>query len=189
MQQYIDELQEATHSAKLDAMTGLYHHAEFYNILYTLIVNRQNIISVAIMDIDNFKSINDTFGHDNGDKVILSIAKCIRDINDDKNIFVARYGGEEFAFIFLNTPRQKVVEKLQEIRQTISNFRFDFNTDKAITMSCGLFECHTCTCSTEDIFNNADSALYYAKEHGKNQLAVYNELDIVNKGRSVGSGK
>lgn len=56
-------------------------------------------------------------------------------------------------------------------------------------MSCGLFECHTCTYSTEDIFNNADSALYYAKEHGKNQLAVYNELDIVNKGRSVGSGR
>ena len=183
MQQCINKLQEATYSARLDVMTGLYHHAEFYNILYTLIVNRQNIISVAIMDIDNFKSINDTFGHDNGDKVILSIAKCIRDINDDKNIFVARYGGEEFAFIFLNTPRQKVVEKLQEIRQTISNFRFDFDTDKTITMSCGLFECHTCTYSTEDIFNNADSALYYAKEHGKNQLAVYNELDIVNKGR------
>ena len=129
------------------------------------------------MDIDNFKSINDTYGHDNGDKVILAIAKYIRLINNDKHIFVARYGGEEFAFIFMNTPRHKVVEKLQEIRQMISEYKFDFDNEKSITMSCGLFECRTLTYSVEDVFNNADKALYYAKEHGKNQLVVYNEIN------------
>lgn len=176
MQKYAVDLRKATYNAKLDAMTGLYHHAEFYNILHMLISKKDTTLSVAIMDIDNFKAINDTFGHDNGDKVILSIAKCIKPINDDKNVFVARYGGEEFAFIFVNVPRNKVVDKLQEIRQTISNFKFDFDIDKSITMSCGMFECCTCAYSIEDVFNNADSALYYAKEHGKNRLVVYNEM-------------
>lgn len=76
----------------------------------------------------------------------------------------------------MNIPRQKVIEKLQEIRQIISGYRFDFDNEKSITISCGLFECHTCTYSIEDVFNNADSALYYAKEHGKNQLVVYNDI-------------
>ena len=59
----------------------------------------------------------------------------------------------------------------------ISEYRFDFNTEKTVTMSCGLFECQTRTYTIEDVFTNADSALYYAKEHGRNQLIVYNEIE------------
>jgi diguanylate cyclase (GGDEF)-like protein len=129
------------------------------------------------MDIDNFKSINDTYGHDNGDKVILAIADIVRTINNDNTIFVSRYGGEEFAFIFINTPKTNVIESLQKIRSSVCNLAFDFDEKKVVTMSGGLFECDTCTYSVENIFNNADTALYYAKEHGKNQLIIYNELE------------
>lgn len=80
-------------------------------------------------------------------------------------------------FYFFYTTSYKVVEKLQEIRQMISDYKFDFDNEKSITISCGLFECHTCTYSIEDVFNNADSALYYAKEHGKNRLIVYNDIE------------
>lgn len=69
-----------------------------------------------------------------------------------------------------------MIEKLQEIRQIISGYRFDFDNTKSITISCGLFECYTHTYSIEDVFNNADSALYYEKEHGKNRLVVYNDI-------------
>lgn len=177
IQQYMVELERATHNAKLDMMTGLYHHAEFYNILYSLITKEKNKLSVAIMDIDNFKSINDTYGHDNGDKVILAIAERVKAMNNDNTVFVSRYGGEEFAFIFINVAKKKVIEELQAIRKEISDLRFDFDENKVITMSGGLFECYTCTYTVENVFNNADTALYYAKEHGRNQLIVYNELE------------
>lgn len=177
IQQYMVELERATRNAKLDMMTGLYHHAEFYNILYSLITKEKNKLSVAIMDIDNFKSVNDAYGHDNGDKVILAIAERVKAMNNDNTVFVSRYGGEEFAFIFINVAKKKVIEELQAIRKEISDLRFDFDENKVITMSGGLFECYTCTYTVENVFNNADTALYYAKEHGRNQLIVYNELE------------
>ena len=73
-------------------------------------------------------------------------------------------------------PKKKRSGK-KEVRKMISEYRFDFNTEKTVTMSCGLFECQTRTYTIEDVFTNADSALYYAKEHGRNQLIVYNEIE------------
>ncbi len=179
MLEYTKQLEKAVYESKLDVMTGLYHHAEFYNIMHYLLSDGTNKLSVAIMDIDNFKSINDVYGHESGDKAITAIADDIRGRNNDNDIFVSRYGGEEFAFIFVNIDREKVIGELQSVRREISNLRFDFDKDKSITVSVGLFECCAGSYSAEDIFNNADAALYYAKEHGRDQLRVYGAADEV----------
>lgn len=176
LERYIENLEKANKEAKLDVMTGLYNHAEFYNMLHKEMSKKGNQIIVAITDIDHFKHINDSYGHDNGDKVILKIAEYAREINNDKNIFASRYGGEEFSFIFINIPRKDVINKLEHIRSAISSNKFDFDEEKVITMSCGLFECTTANCVAEDVFSNADLALYYSKENGRNQLNVYNDL-------------
>lgn len=177
MMQYMKQLEKAVHDSKLDIMTGLYHHAEFYNIMQILMSGGENKLSVAIIDIDRFKSINDMYGHESGDKVIIAIADVIRSRNNDESVFVSRYGGEEFAFIFVNTDREKAVCELQMIRKEINGLRFDFDKDKAVTVSGGMFECFAKSYSAEDIFGYADKALYYAKNHGRDQLCIYDELN------------
>jgi len=176
LERYICDLEKATKEAKLDMMTGLYNHAEFYNILRREMCKNINKITVALIDVDHFKEVNDAYGHDNGDKVILKIVEHAKQMNDDKTIYVSRYGGDEFAFIFINTQKDSVINYLNETMTHISTSRFDFDDNKKITISIGMFECSPETYEPEDIFSNADLAMYYSKKHGRNKLSIYNDL-------------
>lgn len=173
---YVVELERALHNSKLDMMTGLYNHAEFYNILYNYTFKCVGSIVVVIMDIDHFKQINDVYGHSNGDKVILKIADLAKQISNDKNVFSSRYGGEEFAFIFIDTDVHDVVSSINKLRNDISSFSFDFDKYKKITISAGVFYCNPREYTVSDMFNNADAALYYSKEHGRNRLTIFDEM-------------
>jgi diguanylate cyclase len=127
----------------------------------------QRPLSLAVCDIDHFKRINDTYGHQAGDRVlkVLSrgIAKRLREVD-----FIARYGGEEFVLILPETEAEQALGALDKIREAIAQTPFHFKEEPVqITLSMGITEfCEGDT--VESAFARADKQLYVAKEKGRN---------------------
>lgn len=151
-----------------DPMTSLYNHTAFYDYLDTFVRNRDDApLTLAVIDIDDFKKVNDTYGHNNGDEVILNLSKVLQR-NCGENNYVCRYGGEEFAVIF---PDVKVKDATKMMNTSLEEFRetkYEW-TDKRITFSCGIFQMSSYTMTAEEFFRVADKMLYNAKQNGKNQ--------------------
>ena len=151
-----------------DPMTSLYNHTAFYDYLDTFVRNRDDApLTLAVIDIDDFKKVNDTYGHNNGDEVILNLSKVLQR-NCGENNYVCRYGGEEFAVIF---PDVKVKDAAKMMNNSLEEFRetkYEW-TDKRITFSCGIFQMSSYTMTAEEFFRVADKMLYNAKQNGKNQ--------------------
>jgi diguanylate cyclase (GGDEF)-like protein len=125
-------------------------------------------LGIAIMDIDHFKKINDTYGHTVGDKTLQVIAKHIRQYLPNED-FVARWGGEEFVMLLPKTNRQQAFEKIEVIRQKIAKLPFKFKGERvSVTVSCGIAEI-TVKTTLESAFEKADARLYQAKEQGRNR--------------------
>jgi len=126
-------------------------------------------LAIAVIDIDDFKRINDTYGHTAGDKTLQVIAKTMTAILP-KTVFLARYGGEEFVVIYRKTNKTELLNSLNILRKKIANLPFKFRQDKVtITLSIG-----TTHITAEDnihlAFERADKGLYQAKSSGKNQV-------------------
>lgn len=152
-----------------DPMTGLYNHSAFYAHLDRLVKERNDEpLSLAVVDIDNFKRINDTYGHNNGDEVILNLASIMKEICDDGNNYVCRYGGEEFAVIFPNVKVKQAKESMETVLEKFRNCSYEW-LDGNITFSCGIFQLSTYRMSSVEFFQVADKMLYQAKHSGKNQ--------------------
>ena len=122
--------------------------------------------ALLLMDIDNFKNINDTYGHQTGDEVLIQVAKVIMD--ESKEIgFAARWGGEELAVYLPQRNMKAVLEIASRIVRKIPE-----ETDPSVTVSCGVSswnrqqEDHV-----KDLVKRADASMYYAKNHGKNQVS------------------
>lgn len=129
--------------------------------------------SIAIIDIDNFKQINDKFGHPIGDETLVLFAQTIRAVLRQEDMFF-RYGGEEFV-IFVKEPNdEKTLAILERCRQAIENRRFPQVT--SITVSIGLALLNPLQEHPSGSLSKADKALYYAKENGKNQVRSYEKL-------------
>lgn len=125
-------------------------------------------LSVAVFDIDHFKRINDTFGHQAGDRVIKvigrSIAKRLREVD-----FFCRYGGEEFVALMPETDSQAALTVLEKVREAIANAAFNYKEQPlTITISVGVTELKTGD-TLESAFERADQALYSAKSSGRNR--------------------
>ncbi|MCR4896631.1 MAG: diguanylate cyclase [Lachnospiraceae bacterium] len=126
-------------------------------------------LSLCIGDIDFFKKVNDTYGHDMGDLVLRSVADCLTEHVKDSG-FVARWGGEEFLLVFYNSDLEEARAALEQLRQDISNLLIrsdDLTID--VTMSFGV-TLWDGTQSFDDLVKKADELLYYAKEHGRNRV-------------------
>ncbi len=172
--------QEALQAAHKDALTGVNNRSTFDETLLREInlARRYNQpLSMIVLDIDNFKSINDTLGHSSGDSVIRTIAEltsmCIR--NTD---ILFRYGGEEFAIMLSNTDQLGVCQLADRIRETIENTPIICEQSNAqVTVSLG-----TATLKNDDnendIFLRADKALYEAKNNGKNKVVSSESLPM-----------
>lgn len=124
---------------------------------------------LAIGDIDFFKKVNDTYGHKAGDKVLIEIAKLIKDEIGEHGI-VSRWGGEEFLIIFNTGDIKKAKKRLENTLNKIRNLTVSYGKYSiCVTMSFGII-----CCNAEDkdskLFKRADELLYYAKEHGRNQI-------------------
>lgn len=156
-----------------DSLTGLWNK-KYYSKLPELDINAK--ITLILIDIDNFKKINDTYGHNLGDQVLKQIANILICNIKSKDI-IARWGGEEFIIILTNTDINEAYIIGDRIRKVVSNNSFSYEKIKCnITVSIGLATKKEGVYITkEQLFNFADKALYKAKEK-KNQIVVCDEV-------------
>ena len=125
---------------------------------------------VTIFDIDHFKEVNDTYGHSNGDIVIKALCKMMKEKSKDMGL-AFRYGGEEFVILFHDVELSKVMNVVEDIRTEFRCYYFHFMNKDGITCSCGVAE-YAKGESSKAWFNRADSALYKAKESGRNRTVI-----------------
>jgi len=156
----------------MDSLTGLYNRRHFESNLEREFLRAQrynNKLSLALIDIDYFKNINDKYGHSCGDYVIKEVAYlALHTIRMTDMIF--RYGGEEFTVILTETPLESALIPLERLRESIENHNFKFRGQEIkVTISIGA----TSDTSVEtfwQMFDAADRALYNAKENGRNKI-------------------
>lgn len=161
-----------------DALTGVHNRRYFDQALKTEIaraLREREEVSVLIVDIDFFKAINDTYGHQAGDEVLKAIASAMSKVVTRTADLLARFGGEEFVIILPNTSNDGALHVAQSICQAVAELKFD-EIAKGIkmTVSIGVYSA-TPTISNhhEDWVRFADKALYQAKKNGRNQVVVY----------------
>jgi diguanylate cyclase len=158
------------HGARLDPLTGIANRKSFDEHFAREVARRTQGDAASVLllwDIDNFKVINDSYGHRAGDRVLQSVAACFTAALRASD-FVARIGGEEFA-VLLGGLKVTEAEKIaNQVRTAVEGLRFHFRmTPVRITVSCGITELHQDD-APETVFERADSALYRAKNSGKN---------------------
>jgi len=162
----------------LDELTQQYNR-RYFNMQLSKHIERyrrhQAYFSLAIVDIDFFKSVNDSFGHDIGDEVLIVVASFIRKQMRSTDI-LTRYGGEEFALILPFT-EQKVAKKvLDKLRNSFAEHQFVVNgINFSITISIGVTEVRSAD-EEEAIIKRADAALYQAKRNGRNRVEALSDI-------------
>jgi len=171
------ELEKVRQLADFDHLTGLPNRRGFEALLEEEIRKaNENIepLSVAICDIDNFKQVNDTFGHDTGDRVIGAVARTLAKLTDDK-CHAARHGGEEFVMLFRGITIEEAAARLDNAREALSKRRFVKEaSDEVIgmvTFSGGIADVFAYE-SPRFALRAADESLYRAKEEGRNRICV-----------------
>ncbi|MBO5891833.1 MAG: diguanylate cyclase [Oscillospiraceae bacterium] len=152
-----------------DQMTGLYNHNAFVTRLDQLMKTQEGDFCLMMVDVDNFKSINDTYGHDCGDTVLIQLAKTLQK-HCGKNDTAYRYGGEEFAVLFVGKSEKEALKTGKSMLEEFRNHSFPF-TDRVITFSAGLARYAPDT-TREEFFELADRTLYAAKGAGKNRIML-----------------
>lgn len=184
MEQQAQEIDETRREARTDALSGVANRKDFDEQLHymlTVFKREQTSFVIVLADVDHFKWINDTHGHQAGDRVVSHVGElfkqCLR-----PGDYVARYGGDEFGLLFPNTDLQNGVELAEKIRVALnrSNFNVGLNGERvAATFSMGVAAVQSGD-SSEALFERADKALYMSKNGGRNQVNVFRpEPDLV----------
>lgn len=139
------------------------------NIYNRKVLNDRLKYDVLVMcDIDNFKTINDTYGHQTGDELLKTIAKNLSKILRNEDTLL-RYGGDEFTILFKNCTMEDIKRKLDKVKEN----KFSINDSTVtITMSFGITEYTEGKC-LEEAISEADQALYESKKLGKNKVTIY----------------
>lgn len=175
----IEQLQmELREQALRDPLTGLYNRRYLGEAIEREIssAKRDNIpLSVIVTDIDHFKTINDTYGHQVGDTFLLAIANVLK-TNSRSSDIVCRFGGEEFLMVLPGTPLEAAVKRAEEIRKKCMQIAIphEGKTLQA-TMSFGVATYPDHGWEAEEIIIKADKGLYRSKENGRNLVTVWNE--------------
>ena len=161
-----------------DRLTGLYNHDFFYNRLddeFNRAVRYDVPLALIMIDLDNFKKINDTYGHPVGDKVLKEVSGLLKKAVRKTDI-VARYGGEEFAVILPHTSLQGAQEEAERIREMVVSHSYAGLMDTVISISAGVASYpNDIILSPGDLVNLADNGLYEAKHNGRNRVVVQTE--------------
>jgi polar amino acid transport system substrate-binding protein len=165
LKRYNKQLEELS---KTDALTKLYNRRKIDEILNKL---QNKKYSLILLDIDNFKEINDVFGHLEGDKVLIKIAELLKN-NINSNDVLGRWGGEEFLLICKNTKEHEAYLIAERLRKLIEENDFKI---RKVTASFGVSEANKKT-SIKDVLAKADIAMYNAKQNGRNQVIVSSDL-------------
>ncbi len=172
----MENIQRILDLSNKDPLTNLYNRRFFFESAYKMLASakrNQITINVGMLDIDFFKKVNDTYGHDIGDEVIKHLADTLTNRFRDTDV-VARFGGEEFCVLTVNMDKDRTFAVFNELRKNIeaSKLTIDGQTLQ-YTVSIGVC-CHTLD-SIEDMIKQADLMLYEAKESGRNRVIVAQE--------------
>jgi diguanylate cyclase (GGDEF)-like protein len=174
----IDANQNRLLAAKVytDDLTQLYNKrklSEQMGRLFMQFKTGQKKLFVAMIDIDKFKTLNDTYGHPVGDKVLKQVARLIR----DGVPYAYRYGGEEFCAVFYGYEKQAVLDAMENLRKNIETTSFAVEgLDHPITVSSGIAEFEVSMHAVMDAIDRADKALYVSKEDGRNRCTYYDDI-------------
>lgn len=156
---FIDELTQTLNRKSFNMK--IKEHLQMYN-------RYKNPFCIAMIDIDNFKIVNDTYGHDIGDIVLKNLTKLIQN-NIRKTDFFFRIGGEEFLILFPQTTIENAHKALEDLRKKINTTVMDEKNNLFITVSMGLTQIKEKD-DTTLLFKRADDNLYYSKRHGKDKI-------------------
>ena len=172
-----NKLNDATQKAETDQLTGLPNRWAFEDHLKDALLRSQEAfepLTVAFIDIDNFKLVNDNHGHEVGDRILKRVAKYLDSMSDSK-CHLARHGGEEFVVLFLDKTSKEVFEIIDAVRSDLCTHNFmNRDTNKTIGMvsfSAGIASLAG-DCDPRVMLRRADSALYSAKRNGRNQVVI-----------------
>ena len=155
--------------AVTDSLTGLYNHKYICDLVYNMArmeSSRKTPFSIVLFDIDHFKSVNDTYGHQIGDYVLSAVANLLKS-EFRENCACGRYGGEEFLAVMKNCTLGKAFNAAQRFREKVASIKFK-NHDFSITISGGTAQFKGE--SGSDLIKKADNFLYTAKKEGRNRI-------------------
>jgi diguanylate cyclase (GGDEF)-like protein len=159
--------------ANLDYLTKLYNRRYFFDVAGKIYENAKreiNNVALAIVDIDHFKKINDTYGHDAGDFVLSSFADILKTKLRKADV-ICRYGGEEFCILMVTKSKDDAFGVIDTLRQIVEKKVFIFNEHEiSFTFSGGI--CQSLENSLDEMIKKADEKLYEAKESGRNQIII-----------------
>lgn len=156
------QLRKSQKQSCIDGLTGVYNR-HYFDIIYNKYIERKEKFSVMMVDIDNFKAINDTYGHEFGDTVIKGIAETIGNLLDEEDKEF-RYGGEEFIILIKDKPIEQVFKIAEKIRSAVESKVW--KEDIVVTISLGVAEFK----GDKNVVEIADKNLYMAKKIGKNKV-------------------
>lgn len=183
-QRNIDEAKEAQRRerdlrsrAQLDGLTGIFNHATTEELVGTMLQGQQedDELVFAIFDVDNFKRVNDSYGHAMGDMLLKCVASNIKGICRERDI-VGRVGGDEFVALFSGKAAlgiKSVQKRLGKCMEAIGEFSTQKGIEPPVTLSIGLVEVPKDATTYYEVFKLADSTLYDVKGNGKNGYALY----------------
>jgi diguanylate cyclase (GGDEF)-like protein len=155
-----------------DSLTGLYNRSKLDAILNDQLARfkrTQRAFTLLMMDIDHFKTLNDTYGHITGDEILAAVARIL--VQSIRSIdYAARYGGDEFIIILVETSSDLALKTAERIRSQVENMRYSSHDSTiAVTVSIGIVQCQSDDTTPTAVFARADSALYKAKHAGRNR--------------------
>lgn len=158
------QLQSLNRKSKLDALTNIGNRLAFNEKMSSL---ENESYSMLLFDIDNFKKINDTYGHNFGDEVLFTIGKILKEIENNE-VTIYRVGGEEFTILFTHFNDIFTIERCEHIRKTVENIQWKYPI--TVTISGGFSK------STKNTYIECDKRLYKAKSSGKNMI-IYQDIN------------
>ncbi len=162
------------HAALTDALTGMQNRRYFDDALKEYLEEFKKIekpVGLMVLDLDHFKMVNDTHGHDVGDEVLRRVAACLQEFTRYHDI-VARLGGEEFAIVAPNMSMDILIKFAERIRRAVSNLTIESgNVSLKVTISVGLAVWDGRE-GPDDFYRRADKLLYQAKRQGRNRVCA-----------------
>lgn len=172
---------ELSHQAAHDFLTGLYNRRQFEKLVADMIEKTQgssDVHSMCYVDLDQFKVVNDTCGHEAGDELLKQMTHLLRDNLRDSDC-LARLGGDEFGIVLKNCPVTVATNLMEDIRSKVEKFRFSWEGKTfSVTISAGIVPLTRNVSTLYELLSSADSACYIAKDGGRNRVYVCEDDDV-----------